>query len=131
MPGDKLSILTNLREKHGKVAFLGDGTNDAPVLAGSDVGLVMGAMGTDAAIESGDVLIMGDDISAIPKAFAISKRVTRTAKTNIAVALIIKIAAMLLGVFGFLQMWMAVIADVGATLLCVLIATAATTGNKK
>lgn len=130
MPDEKLAILQDMRKTHGKVAFLGDGTNDAPVLAGSDVGLVMGAMGTDAAIESGDVLIMGDDISSVPKAFSISKRVTATARTNIAVALAIKAAAMVLGVFGLLQMWMAVIADVGATLLCVLIATAATMGGK-
>lgn len=131
LPEDKLNVLDSLREKYGPVAFVGDGTNDAPVLAGSNVGLVMGAMGTDAAIESGDVLIMGDCLYTVSKAVQLSKKIMRTAKFNIALALAIKILAMILGVLGALEMWMAVIADVGVTLICVMIATFAFSGGQK
>ncbi len=131
LPEDKLNVLDSLRKKYGPVAFVGDGTNDAPVLAGSNVGLVMGAMGTDAAIESGDVLIMGDCLYTVSKAMRLSKKIMLTARFNIALALAIKILAMLLGVLGMLEMWMAVIADVGVTLICVMIATFAFSGGER
>ncbi|MEG1559550.1 MAG: heavy metal translocating P-type ATPase [Clostridia bacterium] len=129
LPMDKLEIMKDMRKKTGSVMFIGDGTNDAPVLAGSNIGVAMGAMGTDAAIEAADVVIMGDEIAAIPTMLKLSRRTMHIARFNIAFALIIKMLAMILGIFGICEMWMAVVADVGTTLICVLIA--ATAGLKK
>ena len=119
LPQDKVSCLQSIREKYGPVMFVGDGINDAPVLAGADVGAAMGT-GADAAIEAADVVFMTGELSAIPKAIALAKKTARIAKENIVFALVIKIAVMVLGLLGIASMWLAVFADTGVAILCVL-----------
>ena len=119
LPQDKVSCLQSIREKYGPVMFVGDGINDAPVLAGADVGAAMGT-GADAAIEAADVVFMTGELSAIPKAIALAKKTARIAKQNIVFALVIKIAVMILGLMGIASMWLAVFADTGVAILCVL-----------
>ena len=119
LPQDKVSCLQSIREKYGPVMFVGDGINDAPVLAGADVGAAMGT-GADAAIEAADVVFMTGELSAIPKAIALAKKTARIAKQNIVFALVIKIAVMILGLLGIASMWLAVFADTGVAILCVL-----------
>ncbi len=119
LPQDKVSCLQSIREKYGPVMFVGDGINDAPVLAGADVGAAMGT-GADAAIEAADVVFMTGELSAIPKAIALARKTARIAKENIVFALVIKIAVMLLGLLGIASMWLAVFADTGVAILCVL-----------
>ena len=127
LPGDKVTAVEELmREKHGgTLLFIGDGVNDAPVLARSDVGVAMGVIGADAAIEAADVVIMDDDIRKLPFAIEVSKRTLRIAKQNIWFSLIVKFAIMILGAFGIANMWMAVFADVGVLIIAVLNATRA------
>ncbi len=119
LPQDKVSCLQSIREKYGPVMFVGDGINDAPVLAGADVGAAMGT-GADAAIEAADVVFMTGELSAIPKAIALAKKTALIAKENIVFALVIKIAVMVLGLLGIASMWLAVFADTGVAILCVL-----------
>lgn len=120
MPNEKLEVLKAMREKHGPVVFVGDGINDSVVLSGADVGCAMGAGGTDAAVEAADMVIMGDELTALPKAIDISFRTMFIAKENVVLALSIKLIVMVLGILGYAQMWMAVFADVGAALICIL-----------
>lgn len=119
LPEDKLTKMKEIREKYGAVMFVGDGINDAPVLAGADVSAAMGS-GADAAIEAADIVIMNSDMSAVTKAFRISEDTNRIAKQNIIFALFFKIAVMILGIAGFANMWFAVFADSGVAVLCVL-----------
>ena len=119
LPQDKLSTLKKLRETYTSVMFVGDGINDAPVLAGADVGAAMGS-GADAAIEAADVVFMTSSMSAIPDALRIAKSAVAISWENIVFALAIKIAVMILGLCGFASMWMAVFADTGVAMLCVL-----------
>lgn len=119
LPQDKLTELNTLRNKYGSVMFVGDGINDAPVLAGADVGAAMGS-GADAAIEAADVVFMTSSMEAIPQALAIAKSTSRISWQNVIFALIIKILVMILGLCGFASMWMAVFADTGVAMLCVL-----------
>lgn len=119
LPQDKLTILQNVRKTHGTSLFVGDGINDAPVLAGADVGAAMGS-GADAAIEAADVVFMKSNVSAIPKAIAIAKNAQRIAWQNVIFALTIKGFVMILGLVGFANMWMAVFADTGVAMICVL-----------
>ena len=119
LPEQKLEQLQKIREKHGAVMFVGDGINDAPVLAGADVGAAMGS-GADAAIEAADVVFMTGDPRAIPEALDIAARTARTAWQNVYFALAVKAAAMVLGLLGFASMWIAVFADSGVAMLCVL-----------
>lgn len=119
MPQDKLSILQELRQKYGSVMFVGDGINDAPVLAGADVGAAMGS-GADAAIEAADVVFMTSSMVAVPQALGIAKTAVKISWQNIVFALAIKIIVMILGLCGFASMWMAVFADTGVAMLCVL-----------
>jgi Cd2+/Zn2+-exporting ATPase len=119
LPQDKLSRLQEIRQKHGAVMFVGDGINDAPVLAGADVGAAMGS-GADAAIEAADVVFMTSSMEAIPQSIAIAKATGTIAVQNVVFALAIKVLVMILGLAGFANMWMAVFADTGVAMLCVL-----------
>ena len=119
LPHQKLEHLQAIRRKTGGVFFVGDGINDTPVLAGADVGAAMGS-GADAAIEAADVVFMTSDAAAIPEALDIAKKTLAVAWQNVIFALAIKFAVMVLGLFGFASMWLAVFADSGVAMLCVL-----------
>ena len=122
LPGDKVSKVEELLgQKHtGKLAFVGDGINDAPVLSRADIGIAMGAMGSDAAIEAADVVLMDDDPMKIAKAIRISRKCLRIVHENIVFAIGIKLLCLLLGALGIANMWAAIFADVGVMVLAVL-----------
>ncbi len=119
LPHQKLEKLQQLRRDYGAVMFVGDGINDAPVLAGANVGAAMGS-GADAAIEAADVVFMTSDPGAIGESLAIARDTNRTAWQNVVFALAVKAVVMLLGLLGFASMWLAVFADSGVAMLCVL-----------
>ena len=119
LPQDKLTRLGELREKYGPVLFVGDGINDAPVLAGADVGAAMGS-GADAAIEAADVVFLTSELNAIPESIAIARASCAIAKQNVIFALAMKALVMILGLLGIASMWLAVFADTGVAMLCVL-----------
>ena len=120
LPQDKVELVGRLMGKDKTVAFVGDGINDAPVLAMSDVGIAMGGLGSDMAIETADVVIQTDQPSRVADAVTVSRRTQRIVKQNIAFAIGVKVLVMVLGVMGYANMWGAVFADVGVALLCVL-----------
>jgi len=120
LPGDKVAALETLLGDEHKVAFVGDGVNDAPVLRRADVGIAMGGLGSDAAIEAADVVLMDDDVGKLATAIRMAKKTMAIARQNIAFALLVKLAVMLLGVMGIANMWLAVFADVGVAMLCIL-----------
>ena len=123
LPADKVSSVEKLLEEKkdgGSLVFVGDGINDAPVLARADVGIAMGAMGSDAAIEAADVVLMDDKPSKIAQAIRISKRTLRIASQNIVFAIAVKVAILVLAAFGLAPMWLAVFGDTGVLILCVL-----------
>lgn len=124
LPADKVSKVEELLEHKSsdkdKVAFVGDGINDAPVLRRADIGIAMGAMGSDAAIEAADVVLMDDDPLQIPKAVKISRKCLRIVYQNIVLSIVIKLACLILVAIGIANMWLAVFADVGVTVLAVL-----------
>ena len=119
LPQDKFNNLQEIRRKHGEVLYVGDGINDAPVLAGADVGAAMGS-GADAAIEAADVVFMTSSLEAVPEAVSIARRTGRIAIQNVVFALGVKFFVMILGFLGMANMWMAVFADTGVAMLCVL-----------
>ena len=123
LPADKVTmvekLLTGLEKDH-RLAFVGDGINDAPVLGRADIGIAMGALGSDAAIEAADVVLMDDDPLKISKAVRIARKCMGIVKTNIAFAIGVKFACLILGAFGIANMWIAIFADVGVMVLCVL-----------
>ena len=123
LPADKISKLETLidsTEKKKTVAFIGDGINDAPVLARADVGIAMGALGSDAAIEAADVVLMDDDPRKVATAIRIARKTVGISKQNICFAIAVKVAVLLLAAFGLAPMWLAVFADVGVTVIAVL-----------
>ena len=123
MPADKVSHVERLigeRRKNGTLAFVGDGINDAPVLARADLGIAMGALGSDAAIEAADIVLMNDKPSSIATAIAISRKTHRIVNENIAFALIVKAIVLVLSALGKTTMWAAVFADVGVSVLAIL-----------
>ena len=121
LPVDKVKKMNELLEKtKGKIAFSGDGINDAPVLALSDIGIAMGGLGSDAAIEAADIVIMTDEPSKILNAIKISKKTMKIVKQNIVFAILIKITVLILCMFGFATMWEAVFADVGVSIIAIL-----------
>ena len=119
LPQEKLETLQKLRAEYGSVMYVGDGINDAPVLAGADVGAAMGS-GADAAIEAADAVFMTSSVESIPEAVRIAKATAGIAMQNVVFALAVKIAVMILGLLGHANMWMAVFADTGVAMICVI-----------
>ncbi|WP_411161878.1 heavy metal translocating P-type ATPase [Faecalicoccus pleomorphus] len=133
LPGDKVEKVEELlssKPEHAKLAFVGDGINDAPVLSRADIGIAMGAMGSDAAIEAADIVLMDDDPMQIPKAIKISKKCLRIVYENIVFAIGVKLLCLLLGALGLTNMWIAIFADVGVMVIAVLNAIRALFVNK-
>ena len=123
LPEDKVSRVEELlaaKDKGEMLAFVGDGINDAPVLARADVGIAMGAMGSDAAIEAADVVLMDDDPRKIAKAIGIASKCMRIVYQNIVIAIAVKFICLALGALGYAGMWAAIFADVGVMVICVL-----------
>ena len=123
LPQDKVAILETLLEQKKKnetVAFVGDGVNDAPVLTEADVGIAMGGVGSDAAVEAADAVLLNDDISKLPILFRIAKRTCGIARQNIVFALSVKAVCLILGALGYAPMWLAIFADVGVAVLAIL-----------
>ena len=119
LPADKVTLLEQLLEQERPVAFVGDGVNDAPVLTRADVGIAMGAMGSDAAIEAADMVLMEDDLRKLPLAMAIARKTLRIVRENIVFALAVKALCLVFSAVGIANMWWAIFADVGVMVLCV------------
>jgi len=133
LPEDKVNKIEEIIENVGeinKVAFIGDGINDAPVLSRADVGIAMGSMGSDAAIEAADIVIMDDNLMHIPAVIKIARKTVGIARQNIIFALFVKILILILGALGIANMWAAVFADVGVAVICIL-NSMRMLGNKK
>ena len=127
LPQDKVTIVEELLRDCGngedpkrKLGFIGDGINDAPVLSRADAGIAMGSLGSDAAIEAADVVIMDDNLLRIPQVISIARKTIGISKTNIVFALFVKFACLILGALGIANMWAAVFADVGVAVICIL-----------
>ena len=123
MPEDKVTKveeLLNQKSNKEKLAFVGDGINDAPVLSRADIGIAMGALGSDAAIEAADIVLMDDDPLKIAKAIKISKKCLKIVYENIYFAIGIKVICLILGAIGIANMWLAIFADVGVMVIAVL-----------
>lgn len=124
LPADKVSevekLLKKTEQEGGKLGFVGDGINDAPVLMRADIGFAMGALGSDAAIEAADIVLMDDDIRKIPMVIRIARKTMRIVRSNVTFAIAVKLLILLLSIFGLASMWMAVFGDVGVAILCVL-----------
>ena len=116
----KVEELLAKKSPRGKLAFVGDGINDAPVLARADIGIAMGGLGSDAAIEAADIVIMTDEPSKIATAIRVSQKTLRIVKENITFALIVKGVVLVLGALGYASMWAAIFADVGVAILAIL-----------
>jgi len=119
LPEDKLNAIADLRARYGPIGMVGDGINDTPAMAAADVAIAMGAAGSDAAVETADIALMGDDLSAVPWLLRHSRRVLRIIKQNVAIALGLKIAVFVLALSGYATLWMAIAGDMGASLIVI------------
>ena len=124
LPADKISelekLIGNRCEGDGKLGYVGDGINDAPVLMRADVGIAMGSLGSDAAIEAADIVLMDDDLRKLSLILRIARRTMKIVKSNIAFAIGVKIIILILSAIGLASMWMAVFGDVGVSIICIL-----------